>query len=203
MNNHSQRERNSTALRCGVTLAVMVMAWLPWACAGEHDATQTAKDYVDATRYGDLERAFGLHIASVQSEYCVPGFKAVLEAARKKRSTEECAPLLAGKLEDVTEVDDEVRLYLQVLHVICRRPEATCEDYTKEVFAEGFGGEDSPTGDPAHLRLHRVVGDHDSALAYVDVVRSGVTEHRTFRVIRVEGNWTVDDRHSSEAGVTE
>ena len=159
MNGHAQGNLFFQSPR-GISFTVLLTAASVFSgCSeSEHEATQTVRDYLEAKRYGDLDRAFGLHTESVKSQYCTSTFNAVMEAARKEGTPVRCAPLVAREAAGIEAVEDEIRLYLQVLHVICRHPGATCQDYAKEVFAHSFGAADSPSDGPVDLRLHRVVG---------------------------------------------
>ena len=187
-------EEKRSAVRSDARSLLLFLWWsvfLSASCdAPKHAATPVALAYAEALQYGDVERAFALHVLSVDSPYCSERFVRLFERLREQRNPQSCAELLSSQPTALSGLEEEARLYLQILHVLCREPAATCRDYAKEVFAATR---------PTHQRwrLIRLVGDGESAIAYFDIEADAQIRHLSVPLRNVDGQWKVDDRSAS------
>lgn len=182
-------------------LALVLVAALWVGCKdrpAEHPAAERATSFLDAVKYGDLERASGLHVdATERGFYCESkAFGELTERAQEAATEEECERLASLGAADLERFDTEARLLVQMVRFFCESPDGDCDEYGARVLeshmetSEKHGGATLFSFDDFELK--KVVGDDDRAVVYVDLRDSGDEEaHETFEMRRHDDEWYV------------
>lgn len=170
-------------------------------------ARQTARGFLKAVQYGDVERAWEMHVASTeQGAYCQSkAFADVLEKTRETMTEADCKG--AKELDPTRRASlaADARLLVQILRFACEYPDGDCVDYQKQVFTSQMPESSLGTG-LGNFEIGELRTDGDTATVYVDYwkgKRDETSVHReSLELRRMDGEWAVTTTFGPEAEKT-
>ncbi|MFP4600127.1 MAG: hypothetical protein ACOC9W_00215 [Persicimonas sp.] len=184
---------------------VLLVATVACGCKREsapHPAQEPAEAFLDALKYGDLDRAADRHIdATSEGFYCgSEKFERALQKAKEARSQAECERVEKLGEAQLGELEPEARFIVQLVRFACEEPESGCADYGRRVVESRLNqlarSDSASRWAVADYRIQRVLGGDGEAVVYVDLFSkadAARATHATIGMREIGGEWVVTE----------
>lgn len=163
-------------------------------------AKEATAAMLNALQYRDLSGVYTQHIESTgRATYCasMPFHRLMDRVKKSKPDAKACSQ--AKATSGATSLDDELKLFFQVVRFICEHPEGTCRDYGRLLFEQQLKQSALWRRPLSSYRIVRTTHQKAHSVVYVDLVFDSPkqTRHMSFHVKQVESRWVVTNELSS------